>query len=132
MYDDPTLTFSGGGFERAAQLRGSPSALRQRLTGPGGRCLAIWRGKPLLQGDRLAWLPFDHAMFDGVSADPIFLGLTADAAWFLHDVSAWQPENETRRAGDGFLDLAEQRHPDRKSTRLNSSHIQKSRMPSSA
>ena len=41
---------------------------------------------------------------------------------------------DRKREGPVLLNLAEMGHriPDRKSTRLNSSHIQKSRMPSSA
>ena len=48
------------------------------------------------------------------------------------EVRKWQQEAETKaRLVEGYQELIA-RMEDRKSTRLNSSHIQKSRMPSSA
>ena len=59
--------------------------------------------------------------------------------WKVRNSTVWRsfwrqgyPNNDENRALIMFNSLFLHLHPDRKSTRLNSSHIQKSRMPSSA
>ena len=58
-------------------------------------------------------------------------GLTTQ---FGVDIDTFAANNESEIGARGVHELHSRRHcqPDRKSTRLNSSHIQKSRMPSSA
>ena len=64
---------------------------------------------------------------------PIIFGMVARGDRD-HDIAAWFGVNQGRIAEvkDGTKFGIVPAAPDRKSTRLNSSHIQKSRMPSSA
>ena len=79
--------------------------------------LTVAEGSALLRAKKLSPVEWTQALLDRIAAlDPglnAFLVVTADAA--LKQAKA-----------------AEAEIADRKSTRLNSSHIQKSRMPSSA
>lgn len=111
MRDDPTVTFSGGGLDRAAGLRGDATGLHLLLGAPESRCIVIWRGKPLMDSVGLASLAPDHPLFAGIEAEPTFLGRAGGVAWFLRDLSAWQPEEGPLPDGQTFLDPTEQRHP---------------------
>lgn len=110
MHDDPQVTFGAAGLDRSAHLRGDPSALARLGADPAARAVAVWRGKPLLDGDRAGLLPLSHPVFAGAAA-PLFLGTTAAGAVFAHDVSAWEPEGGDRADPTVFLDPTEQRHP---------------------
>ena len=84
-----TVTFGGSGLERAAQLRKDPLALVAALR--DGLVLAIWRGKPLVAGDRLFWLKVGHPVL-ALAGEPVFLGHVEGTPRFAVDISAWAPE----------------------------------------
>lgn len=112
-----TVTFGGGGFDRAAQLREDPARIAALQS--GGLVLPVWRGKPLTASpDRLGWLPQDHAVLRHAGAGPVlmapvFLGLAADGrARFAQDISGWEPDPSQAAVPDTFLDPTMQYHPD--------------------
>lgn len=111
MYDDPKVTFSGGGFDRAAHIRGDADALRRLLDLPGALCLPQWRGKPLIRGDAAGWMPCDHTVFSAHPAEAFFLGLADGIPHFLRDISDWDPEPGLIPGQEAFLDPSEQAHP---------------------
>jgi NAD+ diphosphatase len=106
-----TVTFGGSGLDRAAQLRGDPAALSERLE--AGLILPVWRGKPLMAGKELSragWVPAGHPVLAHGNA-PLFLGLDGDMACFAQDISHWAPEAGAEAVQGGFFDPSEQRHP---------------------
>jgi NAD+ diphosphatase len=123
MRNAETVTFGGGGLERAAHLRGDGAALAEMMKSPNARVLPIWRGKPLVQGERLnslVLLPPEHPVAQLPSGGPeqeaqdmVFLGLLEDdAPIFASDISGWVPDELDEDALGQFLDRAEQQHPD--------------------
>lgn len=112
-----TVTFGGGGLDRAAHLRKDTAKLAELRARPGTLCLPVWRGKPLLKGDldQLAILPLDHPVLGaeiGARDTCVFLGLTPDGeAVFAADFSTWEPEFVDAEALGLFMDPTEQRHP---------------------
>lgn len=109
-----TVTFGGNGLDRAAHIRGDAAALAAAKADARARSMAIWRGKPLLQGEnhgRLTELGMDHVLFGETRVPPIFLGLEAGAPIFAHDISGWEPEALDRTEMGRFVDLTEQQHP---------------------
>ena len=119
-----TVTFGGGGLDRAAHLRGDPATQAALLVRPDALCLPVWRGKPLMKGDdavSLALLPPDHAVIQselGTDDTLVFLGTDPHGApLFAADMSSWEPEFLDAEALGLFLDPTEQRHP-----RLPSDH----------
>ncbi len=97
----------GGPFDRAADLRGrDPGAFLA-----GGRVLVIWRGKPLMRGDALAWVGADA--LPGGTADPVFLGFDGPrapgAARFAVDLRGWDAAEAPQ---PGFADPTRQVHRD--------------------
>lgn len=109
-----TVTFGGGGLDRAAHLRGRTDDVARHLADPNATGIAIWRGKPLLAGaDQtcLVRLPVQSAVFETADESPVFLGLTEKGAVFAFDVSAWEPEAPAGQF-DEVLDSSELRHPD--------------------
>ncbi|MGB8623770.1 MAG: NAD(+) diphosphatase [Paracoccaceae bacterium] len=109
------VTFGGSALDRAAHLRGDAAALDRLWQDGAARVLALWRGKPLLQGaarDKLAWLATDHPLVAGRPGRSVFLGLEeTGAARFSLDVSDWEPD-EMPETLNSFIDPSEQRHPD--------------------
>jgi NAD+ diphosphatase len=112
------VTFGGSGLDRAAHLRGDVAAQNFLRGKSKARCLVLWRGKPLVQGegrDTLAMVPMDHPVLSGAdtgSAPLLFLGLeTNDKPLFACDTSDWQPEDLDQSALGQFLDPSEQHHP---------------------
>ncbi len=103
-----TVTFGGSGLDRAAGLRKDPDALAQALE--RGLVLPIWRGKPLVAGDRLGWLPAGHPVLAS-GGPPVFLGLDDAGPRFAADISAWSPEAGAEAVEAGFFDPSVQRHP---------------------
>ena len=108
------VTFGGAGFDRAAHLRGADRqpALRARND---ARVLPVWRGKPLIAGerrDRLGWLRPGHASLSRSTEPGVFLGLVNGAPRFAADVSSWEPGQLDVAAMAAFFDPTEQRHPD--------------------
>ena len=94
-----SVTFGGGGVDRAAHLR-------SLLPPDGALVLPLWRGKPLMDGDALAWLDSGQP-----GPSDVFLGRDAHATYFTRDLSDWEPQEVPTSVG-AFLDPSEQVHPD--------------------
>jgi len=111
MRDAESVTFGGGGVDRAAHLRADPDALARLWAAPGARALPLWRGKPALAGTHLGWITTDHPLARDRAGGAIFLGLAGGAARFAIDLPDWASETlpETLNA---FTDPSEQRHPE--------------------
>ncbi len=103
-----TVTFGGSGLDRHAALRRDAVALEGALR--RGRVVPIWRGKPLVRGDRLAWVPAGHPVL-ALAGPPIFLGMDAGTPCFAVDLSDWSPEAGADAPEAGFFDQTVQRHP---------------------
>lgn len=113
MKNAETITFGGGGLDRAALQRGETGDAAAAMTDPSARMLIFWRGKPLIEkGDicRLHIVPVGHPILDDRQGAPIFLGLVDGEPRFAVDISRWEPDQET---GDPkvFFDATEQQHP---------------------
>lgn len=109
-----SVTFGGAGFDRAGEHRSDAKKLAEFLADQATRVLAVWRGKPLMQGDtevQLGFLPPDHPVFEHAKESPVFLGLESGTAYFTHDVSGWSPSKEDGAGVGEFIDTSEQRHP---------------------
>jgi NAD+ diphosphatase len=95
-------------FDRAADLRGGDLAAALA----GGRVLLLWRGKPLMAGDDLAWLQVGQ-LPAGTTA-PLFLGhdgpRDAATARFAADLPGWTAADAP--PAPGFSDATRQVHPD--------------------
>ena len=103
-----TVTFAGGGLDRAAHWRATAAERRMEA---GSRTIAMWRGKPLLDGDTLVTVPHDHPVVADAGADHLFLGRIDGAGVFAADLSDWTPEEGADAALDGFRDASLQVHP---------------------
>lgn len=110
MISDPDVTFRGAGLDRAAGLRQDDAVLQDMWRGKEARCLALWRGKVLMQGDALAILPASHILFAGRQS-AVFLGLVDGIAHFALDLSDWEPDPAQLPEQGSFLDASRQRHP---------------------
>ncbi len=109
-----SVTFGGGGLDRAAHLRGRASEVAHLLADPKAVGIAFWRGKPLLAGTdkiHIARLPVQSELFGMADEMPVFLGLGEQGALFAFDISAWQPDESTD-ISDALFDGSELRHPD--------------------
>jgi len=106
-----TVTFGGGGLERAAELRGDQAALAAALDSGDPVVLPIWRGKPLMAGDALQFVAGDHAILSDAPPGRLFLGRDGKGLRFAADVSAWEPEALDKAALDSFADDSQQTHP---------------------
>ncbi|HQU66923.1 MAG TPA: NAD(+) diphosphatase [Albidovulum sp.] len=107
-----SVTFAGGGIDRAAWLRGDAAALAGHFAMPGTRVLPVWRGKPLLSPEGAGFLPAGHPLLAEPRGETVFLGLSGGVALFARDVSGWQPPEGSDLPQPGFFDATEQRHPD--------------------
>ncbi len=103
-----TVTFGGSGLNRAAELRGQAQTLEAQ---DNARAILMWRGKPMIAGDELVRVPFDHPVLADASKDYIFLGLEGDVPTFAADLSGWEPADLDASTLEGFLDPSEQQHP---------------------
>lgn len=112
-----TVTFGGGGIDRAAELRGDAAALAELEARPGARTLVLWRDKPLVEeegaegGLSLVRLPLGHEVLADAAGPPIFLGLDSGEGLWVHDLARWEPEDVDYASLGAFLDPTEQRHP---------------------
>ncbi len=115
MKDAEAVTFAGATLDRAAHLRGDPTALAALECDPRARCVAIWRGRPLVDtrdGMTLGWLPTAHPVFAAEVGAAIFLGLAAEIPHFARDLAAWTGPAAVTEAAPGFLDDSRTPHPD--------------------
>ena len=109
-----TVTFGGGGLDRAAHLREQVGKGPHLLADAEATGIAIWRGKPLFAGTdktRLVRLPVGHDILATPTESPVFLGLAEHRALFAFDVSEWSPDH-LPGTGDAILDSDEIRAPD--------------------
>ena len=103
-----TVTFAGGGLDRAAEWRGTAD---RRQAEAASRTILLWRGKPLLDGDSLVMVPLDHPILADASPDRLLLGRVNGAAVFAADLSGWTPPEADDAALNGFRDATLQVHP---------------------
>jgi NAD+ diphosphatase len=74
--------------------------------------LLIWRGKPLLGAEGIAWVSAEYSLIALQSEAPVFLGQgTEGEMLFAADVSGWEPEDADLSTLDQFLDPSEQAPP---------------------
>ncbi|WP_296763260.1 NAD(+) diphosphatase [Sediminimonas sp.] len=110
-----TVTFGGSGLDRAAEWRGDARALAAAAGDRSARCVALWRGKPLVAHDgpvpRLVRLAMDHPVLSEAAGAPVLLGREDGAPVFAHDLSGWQPPAGQAAPEDGFADATRQHHP---------------------
>lgn len=118
MKNAEQVTFGGSDLNRAAHIRNDSAALDQARAHAQARCVVLWRGKPLVQGesrDTLAMMAMDHPILNAGHADAgnlLFLGLQDNGApLFACDISPWEPESLDAKALGQFLDPSEQHHP---------------------
>ena len=106
-----TVTFGGlGGLDRAANLRGDAGRQAALQADPRSGALPLWRGRPMIVGERLALLPLTHPIFtDG--SQPLFMGEHEGRAIFAIDISGWEPQGHDSAAQAAFFDPSEQVHP---------------------
>jgi NAD+ diphosphatase len=115
MRDAEQVVFAGGGLDRAAHLRGDPSAVAALAARPEARALPLWRGKALVATGataRLGWLGPDHPIVRGHGGTTVFLGMAGDAPRFAVDVSSWDDPAADAETLGRFLDPSLNRHPD--------------------
>lgn len=113
------VTFGSSGLERAAHLRGDKAKLTELAQDLAARCLLLWRGKVLVQGERrdqLGLVPMTHPLVSagpgGKIGSPLLLGCGENAAVFAVDISEWAAEGQDLSALGNFIDRSEQQHPD--------------------
>ncbi|WP_037315031.1 NAD(+) diphosphatase [Ruegeria halocynthiae] len=113
------VTFGGSGLDRAAHIRGDAEKIAQARAHPQAKCLLIWRGKILVQGeglDQLGLIPMIHTLVEngpgGIVEEPVFLGLSDDAPIFATDISDWSADGLDLSQINAFIDRSEQQHPD--------------------
>ena len=103
-----TVTFGGSGLDRHAGLRRDAAGLAEALV--QGRVLPVWRGKPMMDGARLVWVPAGHPVL-ALAGPPVFLGVDDGVPRFAADLSDWSPEAGADAPDAGFFDASVQRHP---------------------
>lgn len=101
------LSFAGDGFDRSAEERDQADVI---YTQAEARSIALWRGKPLVEGDRLVRLSVDHEIFED-KGDCIYLGRPEGQPLFATDISKWEPADIEDAALGAFLDDSRQIHP---------------------
>ena len=107
-----SVTFGGSGLDRRAELRGTARSL---LDDPRAGVIALWRGKPLVDGDGeggLVRLPPPQSLLASADLEYLFLGTEDGAPVFAADLSGWTPEVVDTSALGSFVDTSLQRHPD--------------------
>ncbi len=101
------VTFGGSGLNRAAEERRDTSL----LSDPSSRIMLIWRGKPLIVGDALAFVPLSHAVLADAGKARLLLGRDEIGPIFATDISHFTPDNLDEAALNTFLDPTRQQHP---------------------
>ncbi len=101
-----TVTFGGGGLDRAEDLRRHPEILSQMAP----HTLPLWRGKPLLNAARDGVAVMAGHAFEGLG-HPVLVGRHDDGVLFARDVSALDVAGDVDSLG-AFRDPSEQTHPD--------------------
>lgn len=82
---NPNL-FATEPLDRASMKRTNPDWLRARLADPISMMIPLWRGDPLVTGEKAAWLSA-AARDEFGGAETVFLGLRGEIAHFAIDAS---------------------------------------------
>lgn len=96
---DAAVLFSHEPLDRASDARADPAWIAARLVEPSTLIIPVWRGDPLVRGERAAFLGVSALGSFPPDAKKIFLGLSGGAAYFAIDVSA-APSAETAPFAD--------------------------------
>jgi NAD+ diphosphatase len=83
-----TVLFSHEPLDRASEARADPTWIAARLGEPTTLIALLWRGDPLVRGERVAFLGANALGALPTDARRVFLGLSGGAAYFAVDVSA--------------------------------------------
>ncbi|MFD2738211.1 NAD(+) diphosphatase [Sulfitobacter aestuarii] len=108
------VTFGGSALDRAGELRADAEAVHRAKTDPAARGLLFWRGKPLVNIARPAFLVrlgMDHPVLSDTRLPPILLGRESGAPRFAFDISHWTPPDLHTETLGAFTDTSEQCHP---------------------
>lgn len=98
------IALTGTWTGRAAETRGQPH--------PEAPVLPLWRGRPLVCGPRLAWLPEGSPALRHARPERLYLGRHDGADRVAADISGWEPAGLDRAALASFADPTEYPHPD--------------------
>lgn len=101
------MTFGGSGLDRAAEMRGNAALIAD----PATRIMLMWRGKPLIAGDALAFVAQDDPVMADASDARLFLGRDETGPVFAADLSGWTPADLDDATLNTFLDPSLQQHP---------------------
>jgi len=104
------VVFGGTWDDRLAELRADPGALAAEVA-RGAAVLPLWRGRVLLAGEGLGWVPEGSPVLAHAGDERLFLGRHGGLARLVADVSAWEPPGLDRAAMAMFFDATEYRHP---------------------
>jgi NAD+ diphosphatase len=104
------VVFGGTWDDRLAELRTDPAALAAEIA-RGAAVLPLWRGRVLVAGEGLGWVPTDSPVLAHAGDERLFLGRHAGTARLVADVSSWEPPGLDRAAMAMFFDANEYRHP---------------------
>lgn len=110
------VTFGSSNLDRAAELRGQEAELTRYVEAGAGRCLLLWRGKPLVHRsvpNALAFVPLNDRVLQAEGGPLILLGWEdeGDNLIFASDISGWIPEDLDDSALNSFADDTQQCHP---------------------
>lgn len=86
--EDAAILFSHEPLDRASDARADPRWIAAQLADPNALIVPLWRGDPLLRGERVAFLSGDALGAFPAEARRIFLGLSKGAPCFAIDASA--------------------------------------------
>lgn len=112
MKDAEAVTFAGGQLDRATHLRGDAAAQAALAADPRALGLALWRGRPLLDGRdgaRLGWVPLAAPVFEAAEGPAVFLGIEDGAPRFARTIPDWEGVGPVEDAP--FLDADRTGHP---------------------
>lgn len=100
------MAFAGGWDDRAADRRAQSDGLRAQAA-----ILPLWRGKPQLGPDALAWVGAQNPVLRHAGGDWLYLGQHDGRDRFAADISAWEPDGLDSAALAMFADPSEQHYP---------------------
>ncbi len=92
-----TVTFGGGGLDRAAHLRADATAISRLRKQENAQSIVLWRNNILVSGSEditLARRSIDRGILYPKESQSAFLGLQDGAAVFAHDILGKLPENQ--------------------------------------
>lgn len=85
---DAAILFSHEPLDRAAEARADPQWIAAQLAGAKALIVPLWRGDPLVRGERVAFLGASALGAFPADARKIFLGLSKGDVYFAIDASA--------------------------------------------